>query len=69
MPSSGLSIYIETRLFFKKKRGLELELEVWNYFSCYILLNDQVSLSGCPYFVRYWAICLLQLFANQVVTS
>ena len=40
----------------------------WKYFSCYILLIDQVSLSGCFYFVRYWAICVLQLFVSQVVT-
>ena len=26
-------------------------------------------LSGDIYFVRYWAICVLQLFVNQVVTS
>ena len=36
---------------------------------CYILLTDQISLPGCLYFVRYWAICVLQLFVNQVVTS
>ena len=36
---------------------------------CYILLIDQISLSGCLYFQRYWAICVLQLFVNQVVTS
>ena len=35
----------------------------------YILLIDQISLSGCLYFLRYWAICVLQLFVNQVVTS
>ena len=29
------------------------------YFVCYILLIDQISLSGC----------VLQLFVNQVVTS
>ena len=58
-----------------------LNKEVWNYcsclifciifeeqqLSCYILLIDQVSLPGCLYFVRYWAICVLQLFVNQVV--
>ena len=38
-------------------------------FSCCILLIDQISLPGCLYFMRYWAICLLQLFVNQVVTS
>ena len=37
--------------------------------SCYILLTDQISLPGCLYFLRYWAICVFQLFVNQVVTS
>ena len=36
---------------------------------CYILLTDQISLSGCLYFLIYWAICILQLFVNHVVTS
>ena len=38
-------------------------------FSNYILLPDQISLSECLYFLRYWEICVLQLFVNQVVTS
>ena len=29
------------------------------YFSRYILLTDQISLSGCLYFVRHWTICVL----------
>ena len=37
--------------------------------SCYILLTDQISLPSCLYFLRYWAICVLQLFVNQVVMS
>ena len=37
--------------------------------SCYILLTDQISLPDCLYFLRYWAICVLQLFVNQVVMS
>ena len=37
--------------------------------SCYILLTDQISLPGCLYFLRYWAIGVLQLFVNQVVKS
>ena len=37
--------------------------------SCYILITDQISLPGCLYFLRYWEICVLQLFVNQVVTS
>ena len=37
--------------------------------SCYNLLPDQISLPGCLYFLRYWAICVLQLVVNHVVTS
>ena len=33
------------------------------------ILTDQISLSGCLYFLRYWAICALEFFVNQVVTS
>ena len=29
------------------------------YFSFYILLTDQISLSGCLCFLRYWTICVL----------
>ena len=32
-------------------------------------INDQVSLPDCLYFLRYWSICVLKLFVNQVVTS
>ena len=28
------------------------------YFSCYILLPEQISLPGCFYFVRYRVICV-----------
>ena len=28
-------------------------------FLFYILLIDQISLSGCLYFEKYWAICVL----------
>ena len=37
--------------------------------SCCALLTYQISLSGCLYFLKYWAMCVLQLFVNQVVTS
>ena len=33
------------------------------------LRTDQISLSDYLYFSRYWAICVLQLFVNQAVTS
>ena len=39
------------------------------YFSYYIPLTDEISLSDSFYFFRYWAIYVLQLFVNQVVTS
>ena len=32
-----------------------------------MLLTDQISFSDCPYFFRYWTICVLQLFVFQVV--
>ena len=38
------------------------------FFSCYIPSTDQISLSDCLYFLRYWAICILKLFVSQVVT-
>ena len=37
--------------------------------SCYIISNDQIWLSDCLYFPRYWAIWVLQLFVDQAVTS
>ena len=36
------------------------------YFSCYILLMDQISLSDCPYLSRYWAICVLQYLLTRL---
>ena len=39
------------------------------YFSGYILLTGQVSFPGRLCFLRYWLICVLQLFVNQVATS
>ena len=33
-----------------------------------INVTDQISLFDCFYFLRYWAICVLQLFAFQVET-
>ena len=39
------------------------------YFSCYILLTDQISLPDCLYFEKHWAICVLQLCVDHVVTS
>ena len=30
-------------------------------------LTDQISMSDCLYFLRFWAICVLQLFVDQVM--
>ena len=38
-------------------------------FLMLLLLNDQISLSDCLYFWRYCAVSVLQLFADQAVTS
>ena len=38
-------------------------------FSYYTLLTDEISLPDCLYLLRYWSICILKLFVNQVVTS
>ena len=46
------------RMIFKKR-----------YFSFYILLSDQISLSGSIYLLRYWTIYVLQLFVVQSVTT
>ena len=40
-----------------------------NVYHVIYLLADQVSLPDCIYFLRYWAICVLQLFVFQGVTS
>ena len=40
-----------------------------SYFSFCVLLPDQISLPGFLYFIRYWAVCVLYLFVNQIVTS
>ena len=50
-------IKIETKLqttcFYLILRFTKKQKELWNYFSCYILLIDHFSLPGCLYFMRY----------------
>ena len=67
MPSWGL---------IKDKKDLELVSlpqflhNFWKKkFILFILWTDEISSSGCLYFVRHLAICVLQLFVNQVVTQ
>ena len=36
------------------------------YFSCYSLLIDQISLSGCFYLLKYWTICVFQLLVIRL---
>ena len=38
-------------------------------FLCCIVLADQISLSDYLYWMRHRAICVLQLFVNQALTS
>ena len=72
-----LALTSSKAVFFKKKKkrsGISLpgSFSTWffkkKYFSCYILLIYQISLSGCLYFVRYWTICVLYFFVNHIVT-
>ena len=63
-------------LIWKTKRGLGLVfcfifcmIFKEKCFSCYILLTDQISFPDYLYFLRYCAICVLQLFAVQSATS
>ena len=67
--SCGPLFFTSYNAFLKKLRCLELAslphfLMIFEekYFSFYILLPDQISLSDGLCFVRYWAICALQLF-------
>ena len=74
---------LQTTYFYLILSSFLKNKEVWNWspclifciifeekhFSCYVILIDQVSLSGYLHFVRYWAICVLQLFVNQVALS
>ena len=58
--------------FSEKGLGLVYPPNFVNDFSrkmfCYILLTDQISLSDCLYFWRYWTTYVLWLFVNQAVT-
>ena len=60
--------------FFRKGPGtifstyFFFEIFQEKYFSGYILLTDHISLPDYLYFLRYWIICVLQLFASRVVT-
>ena len=61
------------KLFKKTKRVLELVSlphfvhDFWRkIFSYYILLTDQISLSGCFCFVKYWAIYGLDVINFEI---
>ena len=38
------------------------------FFLCSILLTDQIALPDRIDLLRYWTICVLQLFVSQIVT-
>ena len=73
---SPLVFTLYKALIWKTKRGLRLVfcfifcmIFKEKCFSCYILLTDQISFPDYLYFLRYCAICVLQLFAVQSATS
>ena len=55
------------KLCVAAKRMRELRQE--KNLLCYIVLTDQILSSDCLYFLRYWAMYLLQLLVSQVRTS
>ena len=64
--------FTSSKAFLKNRKGSGTSISAFfckifqeKYFCCYILLPDQISVSGCLYFVRYWAICVLKLFVHQ----
>ena len=63
----SISFFLEKGLeiVFLPSFVYDLSRKCW---SCYILLIDQILLLDFLYFLRYWEICVLQLFVNQVVT-
>ena len=63
----GVSLPIQSKCgkIRTRKNSVFGEFSLSEGYLCYILLTDQISLSGCRYFLRYWAI----LFVNQGVTS
>ena len=81
MPSWGLSKYIEIKL--QTTCFYLIQIEAWNwspclifymifeekYVSCYILLPDQISLTGCFYVVRYWGKCVNFIFLIKPLFS
>ena len=54
--------------FFTKGSGSSFSTTFCVYFSCYILLTDQISFSDWLYVLRYWTMCASQLIVFQVVT-
>ena len=67
--------FYKTFLKWQKKSGTSLSASFYaliltkNVFLRYILLIDQISLPDFLYFLRYWAICILELFFVRSVTS
>ena len=59
--------------FFEKGLGIVTPPDFVHDFSrklflTNVLLTDQISLFACFYFLKYWAIYILQLFINLAVT-
>ena len=61
--------------FFQKESGNSFATSFFNMIfqkkclSCCVLLTDKILVPDNFYFLRFWAICTLQLFLFQIVTS
>ena len=59
--------------FFKKKYGTSLLASFstwfWKKNISHIILTREISSSKCLYFLRYWTLCVLLLFASKLLSS
>ena len=57
--------------FLEKGLGIVLNSMIFQgkCFSSYFLLPGQIALPECLYFLKYWIICVFQLFVKQLLTS
>ena len=61
--------HILCMIFTRKIFLILYSIIYYTYAILYSNITDQISLSGCLYFQRYWEICVLQLFIVQSVAS
>ena len=69
-----LLTHVKLLFFSKNKSGTDLCLIFCmifegKYFSCCILSTDQISIFHFLWILRYWTVCVLQLFPSPLMTS